>query len=131
MASAKEALVGNSKMATDLVITDNTLHKNTEKIVTTNKANKNTLVKYSLSGRTGYVPNPVFTCEKEGQVVVIITVDGAGKVIKTAIDKINTTTTDDCLLENSLLYANDAKFNAVNNKKEQIGSITYIFERKR
>jgi len=35
------------------------------------------------------------------------------------------------VLENSLLYAQKAKFNAVSGKKEQIGTITYIFQSKR
>ena len=61
----------------------------------------------------------------------IVTVDEAGRVTKTAIDRANSTTTDDCLLENSLLYAQKAKFNAVSGKKEQIGTITYIFQSKR
>ena len=131
MAAAKEELVANQKMAGDLIITDQSLQNtsNTPKI--SDKANKNTLVKYALAGRIGNIPNPVFTCERNGKVVVIITVNEVGRVIKTAIDRTNSTTTDDCLLENSLLYAQKAKFNAVSDKKEQTGTITYIFQSKR
>ena len=131
MESAKEELVSNNKMSSNLVISDDNTLQKTTKISSDNKVNKNTLVKYALSGRTGNIPNPVFTCEKEGQVVIIITVDEAGRVIRTALDKMNSTTNDDCLIENSLLYASRARFNAVTGKKEQTGTITYIFQSKR
>lgn len=131
MESAKEELVSNNKMSSNLVISDDNTLQKTTKISSDNKVNKNTLVKYALSGRTGNIPNPVFTCEKEGQVVIIITVDEAGRVIRIALDKMNSTTNDDCLIENSLLYASRARFNAVTGKKEQTGTITYIFQSKR
>ena len=131
MESAKEELVSNNKMSSNLVISDDNTLQKTTKISSDNKVNKNTLVKYALSGRTGNIPNPVFTCEQDGQVVVIITVNEAGRVTKTAIDKQSSTTTDDCLIENSLRYAVQAKFDAAPNKKEQIGTITYIFQKKR
>ena len=131
MAAAKEELVANQKMAGDLIITDHSLQNTTNTPKISDKVNKNTLVKYALAGRVGNIPNPVFTCERNGKVVVSITVDEAGRVTKTAIDRANSTTTDDCLLENSLLYAQKAKFNAVSGKKEQIGTITYIFQSKR
>ncbi|WP_460485377.1 tRNA pseudouridine(55) synthase TruB [Capnocytophaga sp. HP1101] len=132
MESAKEELVSTNKMSSNLVISDdNNLQKTSHKTASDNKVNKNTLVKYALSGRTGNIPNPVFTCEKEGQVVIIITVDEVGRVIRTALDKMNSTTNDDCLIENSLLYASRARFNAVTGKKEQTGTITYIFQSKR
>ena len=131
MAAAKEELVANQKMAGDLIITDHSLQNTTNTPKISDKVNKNTLVKYALAGRVGNIPNPVFTCERDGKVVVSITVDEAGRVTKTAIDRANSTTTDDCLLENSLLYAQKAKFNAVSGKKEQIGTITYIFQSKR
>ena len=129
--SANDALVSNNKMSSNLVISDDNTLQKTTKSSSDNKVNKNTLVKYALSGRTGNIPNPVFTCEKEGQVVIIITVDEAGRVIRTALDKMNSTTNDDCLIENSLLYASRARFNAVIGKKEQTGTITYIFQSKR
>ena len=131
MAAAKEELVANQKMAGDLIITDHSLQNTTNTPKISDKVNKNTLVKYALAGRVGNIPNPVFTCERDGKVVVSITVDEAGRVTKTAIDRANSTTTDDCLLENSLLYAQKAKFNAVSGKKEQTGTITYIFQSKR
>ena len=131
MAAAKEELVANQKMVGDLIITDHSLQNTTNTPKISDKVNKNTLVKYALAGRVGNIPNPVFTCERDGKVVVSITVDEAGRVTKTAIDRANSTTTDDCLLENSLLYAQKAKFNAVSGKKEQIGTITYIFQSKR
>lgn len=130
MYKAETALISQQPSATPLPFSDNPLEKNVTN-VHTDKVNKHTLVKYALQGRTGHIPNPVFTCEREGQVVVRISVDSAGRVTKTSIDKQSTTTDDDCLLENSLVYARQAHFNSVSSPKEQIGSITYIFERKR
>ena len=130
MASLKEALVtGNTP--TDLSVVPQPSQQPNSSLAVTDKANKHTLVKYSLAGRNGTIPNPVFTCEQDGQVVVIITVNEVGRVTKTAIDKEASTTTDDCLIENSLRYALQAKFDAALNKKEQIGTITYIFQKKR
>lgn len=132
MESAKEELVNVKSPNTNIVLpADNDMQKTLEKPQQSNKANKNTLVKYALTGRTGNIPNPIFTCEKQGTVVVIITVDDTGRVIRTALDKINSTTTDDCLIENSLQYAQRARFNAVTGKKEQTGTITYTFQSKR
>ena len=130
MASLKETLVtGNTP--TDLAVVPQPSQQPNTSLAIADKANKHTLVKYALAGRNGTIPNPVFTCEQDGQVVVIITVNEAGRVTKTAIDKQASTTTDDCLIENSLRYAVQAKFDAAPNKKEQIGTITYIFQKKR
>ena len=130
MASLKETLV-TGDTPTDLSVVPQPSQQPNSSLAVTDKANKHTLVKYALAGRNGTIPNPVFTCEQDGQVVVIITVNEAGRVTKTAIDKQASTTTDDCLLENSLRYAVQAKFDAAPNKKEQIGTITYIFQKKR
>ena len=129
MATAKDELLSSDRTTTDFVVNEKTSAD--IKVRETDKVNKNTLVKYSLQGRTGVIPNPVFTCEAEGQVVVIITVNDNGRVTKTSIDRQQSTTDNDCLIDNSLRYAQQAKFNVNIQKKEQIGSITYIFQRKR
>ena len=129
MATAKDELLSSDRTTTDFVVNEKTTAD--IKVRETDKVNKNTLVKYSLQGRKGVIPNPVFTCEAEGQVVVIITVNDNGRVTKTSIDRQQSTTDNDCLIDNSLRYAQQAKFNVDIQKKEQIGSITYIFQRKR
>lgn len=131
MAAAQEVLLTQHNRASNLVVSNIPLPENQATPLVSNKVNKNTLVKYALEGRSGNIPNPVFTCEHEGQIVVNIAVNEAGNVTKSSIDKENSTTTDDCLIENSLQYAQRAKFNVLMGKKEQTGTITYIFQSKR
>ena len=131
MAAAQETLLNSPNSTSNLVINNIPLPQSQTLPLVSNKVNKHTLVKYALEGRSGNIPNPVFTCEHEGQIVVNIVVNEAGNVTKATINKENTTTTDDCLIENSLQYAQRAKFSILMGKKEQIGTITYIFKSKR
>ncbi len=87
----------------------------------------NTTVYYSLVNRKAlYLPNPVYTCDASGKVVVSITVNNRGKVITATINKTASTTTNLCLWERALAYAQKAEFTDAT-KLKQLGSITYIF----
>ncbi len=92
--------------------------------------NKKSSMHYSLVNRTHkYLPTPIYLCDIGGKVVVNITVDHKGNVVKSAI---NTTasTDNDCLHDHALEYANESRFNMDNSKKTQLGSITFYFEGK-
>ena len=93
------------------------------------KANKRTLISYYLSGREAVaeLPNPVYTCEESGKVVVNITVDDQGRVIETSYNKASSSTANGCLIDNAIYYARKARFNK-DSKNKQLGTITYLFQ---
>lgn len=133
MMEANEELLTSNTLKTDLVLPTDV--KVEEKKLTKEEdvMNKNALVKYALANRTlrEELPNPIFTCEKFGKVVVIIKVNDEGNVIEATIDKVNSTTSDGCLLENALSYAQKSRFNIVQGRGIQTGTITYSFQQKR
>ena len=90
--------------------------------------NKNSTNSYRLVNRKAmYFPNPVYTCEGFGKIVLHIEVNNLGKVIKTTLNKNSTTTTNECLIDSAIEYAKKARFTTAANKPSQMGSITYIF----
>ena len=93
------------------------------------KANKRTLISYYLSGREAVaeLPNPVYTCEESGKVVVNITVDDQGRVIEASYNKASSSTANGCLIDNAIYYARKARFNK-DSKNKQLGTITYLFQ---
>ena len=93
------------------------------------KANKRTLISYYLSGREAVaeLPNPVYTCEESGKVVVNITVDDQGRVIEASYNKASSSTANGCLIDNAIYYARKARFNK-DSKIKQLGTITYLFQ---
>ena len=89
--------------------------------------NRNSSLTYSLRGRKAIdLPNPVYTCNASGKVVVRIEVNKNGYVINTKVDKKNSTTRNECLFDNALEYAKQALFSR-GTIDEQPGSITYFF----
>ena len=87
----------------------------------------NTTVYYSLVNRKAlYLPNPVYTCDASGKVVVNIRVTNDGSVSLATINKTASTTTNLCLWDSALEYAQNAEFSK-SNRVEQPGTITYIF----
>lgn len=100
------------------------------KPVTTGKkgAIRKTTLSYSLKNRTSLrLPNPVFTCEGGGKVVISIRVNQLGKVTKTTYNKNASTTFNGCLIDSALIYAQRARFNTKAGADEQKGTITYNF----
>jgi len=89
--------------------------------------NRNTSLSYSLRGRKRIeLPNPVYTCNGSGKVVVKIEVNQNGYVMNTKIDKKKSTTRNECLFDNAMEYARKALFSRSKVDK-QLGSITYYF----
>ena len=85
-------------------------------------------ISFSLKGRRAVkIPNPVYTCDTAGKVVINITVDANGYVIDSSINKGSSTTTNECLTDRALEYSAGAKFSKLAGRDSQIGTITYHF----
>lgn len=89
--------------------------------------NRNSSLSYTLKNRKALrLPNPIYTCEGSGKVVVKIEVNKNGYVYQTKVDKRNSTTRNECLFDNAMEYAKKALFSS-STIDEQNGSITYYF----
>ena len=87
---------------------------------------------FNLGGRSigaGGLPRPVYNVQDEGRVVVTITVNPAGHVVATEINK-QTNTVNPALRKAAEDAARKARFNAVDGVTNQIGTITYYFNLK-
>ena len=87
---------------------------------------------FSLNGRSigeGGLPRPVYNVQDEGRVVVTITVNPAGYVIATSINR-QTNTVNPALRKAAEDAAKKARFNAVEGVTNQTGTITYYFNLK-
>lgn len=104
--------------------------KDVSKIIKKSKSglNRNSTNSYNLVDRTAlFFPNPVYTCDSYGKVVISIKVSATGKVIKANYSKAGSTTTNQCLIDKALEYAYLSRFNTASSKPEQEGTITYNF----
>ena len=82
---------------------------------------------FDLGGRSigeGGLPRPVYNVQEEGRVVVSITVNPAGHVIATSINR-QTNTVNTALRKAAEDAAKRARFNAVEGVNNQTGTITY------
>jgi len=88
-------------------------------------------VEFSLEGRgRRNIPDPVYTSNSIGRVVVSITVNRNGDVIRAVAGARGTTTTDRELFQAAEKAARQATFDASNNAPiEQTGTITFFFLR--
>ena len=87
---------------------------------------------FDLNGRSlgsDGLPRPVYNVQEEGRVVVTITVNPAGQVIHTSINK-RTNTANAALRKAAEDAARKATFNAVGGVNNQTGTITYYFKLK-
>lgn len=87
---------------------------------------------FDLNGRSlgsGGLPRPVYNVQDEGRVVVTITVNPAGQVISTSINK-RTNTVNASLRKAAEEAARKARFNSVDEVNNQTGTITYYFKLK-
>ncbi|MCT4613990.1 MAG: TonB family protein [Marinifilaceae bacterium] len=87
-------------------------------------------VGYSLSGRNSLsLPKPKVNLQETGKVIVEITVDKEGNVVKARPGVVGSTTNNSYLLQAAKKAALKAKFNKDENAASyQQGTITYIFE---
>ena len=87
---------------------------------------------FDLGGRSigqGGLPRPAYNVQDEGIVVVSITVNPAGHVIATRIDR-KTNTINSALRKAAEDAAKKARFNKVEGLNNQTGTITYYFKLK-
>jgi len=86
-------------------------------------------ISYALNGRSiKYLPKPEYNSPEQGKVVVTITVDREGKVIKAFPGAQGTTTTDTRLKKLATDAALKATFKtSPKAPEEQVGTITYKF----
>ena len=90
---------------------------------------RRTTISYSLIDRYDVsLPNPVYTCESFGKVVINIKVSPQGDVTDASFNKNSSTTQNGCLVDNAINYALKAKFSSANTSSEQPGTITYLFQ---
>lgn len=86
-------------------------------------------ISFSLQGRSAIdIPNPIYTCDTSGKIVVNITVDQYGQVIETSINKRSSTSSNECLTDMALEYAAGARFSKLPGRLSQPGTITYNFQ---
>ena len=91
-------------------------------------SNRRTTISYNLIDRNSIkIPNPVYTCDATGKVVINIEVGDLGNVIKTSFNKASSTTTNGCLIDQALKYAGHAIFNSAS-RESQLGTITFEFQ---
>jgi len=89
---------------------------------------KQSTVSYNLVDRTAMqLPNPVYTCDALGTVVINITVNKAGSITKKTFNSASSSSSNGCLIEQAMLYLERAYFDA-GKKEQQLGSVTFIFQ---
>lgn len=88
-------------------------------------------VSFDLAGRSpSSLPLPIYDVPAQGRVVVTITVDRQGRVVRAVAGARGTTTTDATLHRLAETAALRARFNAnPEATEEQVGTITYLFIR--
>ncbi|MDT0678420.1 TonB family protein [Autumnicola musiva] len=90
---------------------------------------ENSSISFSLKGRNAVeIPNPIYTCDTSGRIVVNITVNADGRVTNTGLNKASSTSTNECLIEQALQYAAGARFTPLSGRNSQPGSISYQFK---
>jgi hypothetical protein len=103
-------------------------NESTSKSTAKTAANRNTTISYRLVNRKSlFLPNPVYTCEGGGKVVINIEVDLLGKIRKASYNRSASTTTNECLIDSALEYASRARFTTSAGADDQLGTITYNF----
>ncbi len=96
---------------------------------TQNSGIDNSSISFSLLGRTAvHIPNPVYTCDRAGKIVINITVNSQGRVTSTSLNKGSSTSSNECLTENALQYAAGAVFSQLPGRDSQPGTITFYFQ---
>ena len=103
--------------------------RSSEKISTQTGGTDRSSISFNLVGRSAVdLPNPIYTCDRSGKVVVNITVNENGRVLTTSINKGSSTTSNECLAEQALQYASIAIFSSLAGRQNQPGTITYNFK---
>lgn len=100
-----------------------------EELSTQKGSLRNSSISFSLIGRSAIeIPNPIYTCDTSGKIVVNITVNADGQVVDTSVNKRSSTSSNECLIEMALEYASGARFSKLQGRTSQPGTITYYFQ---
>ncbi len=92
------------------------------------KGNRESTVSYDLKGRNAIrIPNPVYTCDAIGTIVLSIEVNSNGVIIKKEFNKKASTSSNGCLIDQALIYASEAYFDRAS-EVSQKGTITFYFQ---
>jgi TonB family protein len=87
-----------------------------------------TTVSYEFDGEQRadvHLEVPAYLCKGQGRVLIRIQVDASGRVIKAELDP--SSASDECMRQNALASASDARFTSLSGVNGQRGRITYIF----
>lgn len=104
-------------------------NNSSEEIATKTGTLRNSSISFSLVGRSALdIPNPIYTCDTFGTVVVNITVNAEGAVVNSSINTAASTTTNECLTRKAQEYATSAVFSKLAGRNSQVGTITYNFQ---
>jgi len=96
-----------------------------------NVNNAKSTVSYSLVNRKhNFLPIPIYLCETSGKIVINITVNASGKVTDSEYNNASSSS-NQCLIDHAIEYANKARFNTNSSKASQIGTISFYFVGKR
>jgi len=86
------------------------------------------MISYDLKGRKAYsLPNPGYTCNGSGTVVIQIKVDKSGKIKSTTYQSGLSSRATSCMIARALKYANKSRFDYKSSTNMQTGTITYKF----
>lgn len=90
---------------------------------------RNSSISFSLVGREAIdIPNPIYTCDTPGRIVVNIKVNSEGMVTETTINEASSSTNNECLTNQALKYASGAIFTELAGRDDQPGTITFNFQ---
>ncbi len=99
-----------------------------EKERNSKKGNRESTVSYNLKDRRAIViPNPVYTCDALGKIVLDIEVNSTGAITKKEYNKKASTSSNGCLIDQALSYASEALFNSTATVSQK-GTITFNFQ---
>lgn len=91
-------------------------------------AKRESTVSYHLPDRQAIIlPNPVYTCDALGKIVLNIKVNSKGAITQMDYNASASTSSNGCLIDQARSYAEKAIFNS-SSKLEQLGSITFYFQ---
>lgn len=93
-----------------------------------NGTSRKTTISYRLVDRKAItLPNPVYTCNASGIIVLSIEVNELGMITKATFNRGMSTTSNGCLIDSAMEYANNSRFSRKAGKDSQLGTITYNF----
>jgi len=102
-----------------------------EDIGTYSSSNPNSNIQFSMKDRKmRNNPIPIYLCEVGGKIVVNITINHLGRVTSKSINTAASSSTNECLKDHALEYAQETRFTSDAKKASQIGTVTFYFKGK-